>query len=328
MTDFSKLFTDPSAEVYGPDATESAMWQQSSTNPFAVLHAIAARRNANNRRDQYGEQLAAHDQRAMTGARTLMADENKYGTLAELIKQQMIDPATAASHAGLLDPSNQEQYNELASVYTAGKRANAFKAMGEGQQALKAGGRRVDNLSDLSSQINVGKTYLDTIPGEDVEAAKLKNELGTQTTAEQLIPTAENGLPTDRITTITTKRPLQTGGTSTGKTGSKLTQAPPTNVAPPERTKKAAPGYSPQEKIVPGPATTAVLASRPQEQKATLVKLKNQGLPTANAQFQLVPNTVEIDEEGNVWLKMRSNTGGRVTDIEVVVTPDGRFQTR
>lgn len=180
MTDFSKYFTDPSAQVYGADETESALWQQSSTNPFAVLHAIAARRNANNRRDQYGEQLAAHDQRAMTGARTLMEDENKYNSIQEMLKQRMISPGLTADLSSLRTPDNSQQFDELSTLFTAGQQAEAIQKGGEGFKSFRAAGGDPTQMSSFTNKVGIGD-LADILPTgvQEADARGRGNDDGT-----------------------------------------------------------------------------------------------------------------------------------------------------
>lgn len=334
MTDFSKLFTDPSAEVYGADETENAMWQQSSTNPFAVLHAIAARRNANNRRDQYGQQLAAHDARAQAGASALSRQEYQQNIPLEYIKRGDLDPSFGMDLAGLrmsngeVDPRIRRQSH----AFQAGQSADALKTHAEGVKAygeagyqLQDPGRLPDkylNLSDLVEAPTLAEREQDARGRNDARFPFEKNTTeprvdanGNMITYKEKFRTREElfGGPAP---TAPPKPTTKTNG------GAK----PAAAAAPPATTSRNAPGQAPAQ-ITPGKLTAAAVAERPPEQMNTLTKLKRSGIPTSNGTFMFVPNSLEIDEEGNVTAVFRLQANGKVVETIAQVAPDGQYRT-
>lgn len=340
MTDFSKYFTDPSAQVYGADETESALWQQSSTNPFAVLHAIAARRNANNRRDQYGEQLAAHDQRAVTGARTLMADENKYNSIQEMLKQRMISPGLTADLSSLRTPENSQQFNDLSDLFTGTARAAAFKDMGAGSQSFAAAGKDPMQEDTLSNLLGVGNLADVATTGERDQEARGRNDSRFPFKKTIIDPRVDaNGNMITYTENYGTREemlgappPVAEPGppvTGPGKTnaGGATRSAPITapSATPPVSSKAKAPGYAPQPKVIPpGPVKSDSLMSAPPQQQQALLTARKQGIATSRGAYVFEQNSLESDGNGNLFFRATLTTkDGKDTAI-FGINPEGK----
>lgn len=304
MTDFSKLFTDPSAQVYEPDSTESALWQQSTTNPFAVLHALAARRSAGQRRDQYGEQLAAHDARAQEGASALSAQEFRQNIPLEYIKRDQLDPSFGMDLAGLrmqngeVDPRIRRQSH----AFQAGQSAGAMKTHAEGVKAYGEAGYKLDDPGRLPDKyLNLSDLVEAPTLGEREAGARNKAEMGTQTIQD--VEIAKPGATATR--TVTTKVPLGTVPTK-GVTQT-APKAPPTT---------SAVGITPIK-------SPAEMKAMPIEQQR-VVKQYIDGIQQAGTVMRLVPNTLQRDAEGNIRLIVRGVVNGKTMDQPLMITPDGR----
>lgn len=341
MTDFSKLFTDPSAEVYGPDETENAMWQQSSTNPFAVLHAIAARRNANNRRDQYGEQLAAHDARAQAGASALSAQEFRQNIPLEYIKRDQLDPSFGMDLAGLrmengeVDPRIRRQSH----AFQAGQSAGAMKTHAEGLKAYGEAGYQLEdpsripqnylNLSELveaptlaereqnargnaNSKLPFKKTIVE--PRVDANGNMISYQENYATREEMLGQPAPTQPP-----------PVVTGGGYTHAGKGNKNPKPVPGMQPPESTKRNAPAYAAEPAKLPaGPLKPMDALKLPQPQRDSITKTLKTGLPTARGTYTYVPNSTQSDGEGNVVMQFAMNVGNKQNVLTVYILPDGK----
>lgn len=339
MTDFSKLFTDPSAEVYGADETENAMWQQSSTNPFAVLHAIAARRNANNRRDQYGQQLAAHDQRAQSGASSLMQQENKYNVVQKMIEQKMIDPGTVGDLADIRTAGNSGQFDALSDIFAANNKAAAFKDMGAGSQSFAAAGKDPMQEDSLSNLIGVGNLADVATTGEREQDARGRNDakLPFKKNIVEPRPDANGNMVTYQENYGTREEmlgqpapsepaPVKTGGgfTHGGKPNKNAKPAP--GMQPPESTKRNAPGQAPTDIPPAGPVSSMQFKSLPPAQQRAIAQLRDKGYTAGTGHvFKLVPNSVKNDGNGNVVVTIRTTADGQVFDQPAQIGPDGRI---
>ena len=189
MAEYSRLFTDPDASAYGPNALESNLDAQSTTNPFAIPHAIAARLRAQQAREQYGDALAAHDQRAVEGSAGLNANDAKMGYLKTAIEKGLVPLSQILELAG--DPNAQRSdILDLSRIDAQGKIAAVKKTDAEANQLNATAGYEPTNLSSIADRIGMGKYLPRATTGEREAAAKANADAGKVTVQDIETPDA------------------------------------------------------------------------------------------------------------------------------------------
>lgn len=154
MSDFSSLFTAPKRDAYGPDELEANLSAQSASNPYAIMRALSARIRNQGASENYGRDLAAHNEASGARAAKLMGLENQLAIrqdmakdLGPLLRAQLsdVDPAQAPMLF-----ANENQH------YQAKRLSDVAVPASSAVQNLRTAGYKPEDLGRLSALAGLG----------------------------------------------------------------------------------------------------------------------------------------------------------------------------